>query len=107
MTVLAKDRIGKCHYTITLQGRMLVCEMRGYGLKATETQKLRKGADFNTQAAKLTLKMVTLERRMRDLARLTTQLAANNVTGVARLVEPSVRRPARGVNPLTSLMEQV
>ncbi len=107
--ILAKDKIGGCRYVIKIKGKMLVCEMRGYGLKATETEKLktRKHDHFAFDAAALRDKMVRLERRMHDLARLTEQLKSNGVSGVARLPETSVRRKAKGVNPLTALMAKV
>ncbi|MGV0949255.1 MAG: hypothetical protein ACOYB3_01190 [Azonexus sp.] len=102
---LAKDKIGGCRYVVTVRGNLLTVTMRGYGLKATDSQKItRKGDEFNYDAAALTTKMVALERRMRDLARLTTQLTENNhLTGVARLSEASVSRPAKGVNPLSKI----
>jgi len=103
---LAKDKIGGCRYVVTVRGTMLTVTMRGYGLKATDSQRISrsKTGHFNYDAAALTAKMVSLERRMRDLARLTTQLTDNNhLTGVARLSEASVVRPAKGVNPLSKI----
>ena len=96
--VLAKDKIGGCRYVVTLRGSTLIVEMRGYGLKATDSQRTRRTkGKFNYDAAKLGDKMVVLERRMRALARLTTQLKVNHVTGIPTMNE---RRPARGRNPL-------
>ena len=99
---IAKDKLGGCRYCITVTGTTLRCTMRGYGLEAFETQKITRKANghFNYDAAALKDKMVTLERRMRELARLTTALKANGLSGVARTSGSSVRRPAKGVNPL-------
>lgn len=109
--ILAKDKIGECRYTIKLTGGKLVCEMRGYGLKATETETLkrRRHDHFAFDAAALRDKMVRLEQRMRNLARLTTQLQANNLTGVVAVssAQPSLKRPARGVNPIEALKSKV
>lgn len=109
--ILASDKIGGCRYTITIKGDQLVCVMKGYGLRAQEVQPLGKGRKdhFSFDAAALRDKMVTLERRMRDLARLQTSLTANNqLSGVARpLRGSSVARPAKGVNPLSKLMSKV
>lgn len=103
-TTIAKDKIGGCRYVITATGTTLRCTMRGYGLEAFETQPVtRQGKRFNYDAAALKDKMVTLERRMRELARLSTLLKNNGLSGVARTSGSSVRRPARGVNPLTSI----
>lgn len=101
---IAKDNLGGCKYRITITGTTLRCTMRGYGLEAFETQPVtRQGKRFNYDADALKEKMVTLERRMRELARLTTVLKGNGISGVARTSGPSVRRPARGVNPLNSI----
>lgn len=108
-TILAKDKIGKCRYTVSISGSTLTVTMRGYGLEAYDSQRvvLDGKGKFNYCAAKLTEKMVRLEQRMRNLARLTTQLQANGLTGVVKVTEPvrssTVRRKARGVNPLDKL----
>ena len=103
--ILAKDKLGGCRYIVSVAGTTLRCTMRGYGLEAVETQEInRRGKHFNYDADALRAKMVTLERRMRELARLTTVLLKNNdLTGIEKLrsTKSSVRRPARGVNPLT------
>lgn len=104
--ILARDRMGKCRYVVSLTGTTLRVVMRGYGLEAFDTQevKRRKGkkVHFNDYAHLLTDKMVTLERRMGALARLTTQLKANGITGVAR-TSSSVRHPSHKVNPLSKI----
>lgn len=104
---LAKDKLGKCRYVVTLTGTTLKVVMDGYGFRGqatveTTTKRKRK-PHFNDYAHLLTGQMVTLERRLGELARLTNALKANKVTGVARSVASSVRRPARGVNPLDSI----
>lgn len=87
-TILAKDKIRGCTYVVTISGKLLTVTMSGYGLVAKDTQKVtRVGSEFNYDAALLAEKMVTLERRMRDLARITTQLKANEVTGVPTFTE--------------------
>lgn len=95
-TVLAKDKIGGCRYEVAIQGSLLTVTMRGYGLKATDTQKISriKSGHFNYDAEKLKEKMVTLERRMRELARLTAVLQANHVTGVPHMTEAKAAKPA-------------
>jgi hypothetical protein len=96
-----------------LSGSTLTVTMRGYGLEARDSQRvvLDGKGKFNYCAAKLTEKMVRLEQRMRNLARLTTQLQANGLTGVVKVEEPvrssTVRRKARGVNPLDKLKKLV
>ena len=104
-TTIAKDKLGGCKYRVTVTGTTLRCTMRGYGLEAFETQEISRRANghFNYDADSLKVKMVTLERRMRDLARLTTALKANGLTGVARTSGSSVRRPVRGVNPFSKI----
>lgn len=108
---LASDKIGGCRYTITIKGDQLVCVMKGYGLKAQEVQPLTKGRKdhFSFDAAALRDRMVRLERRMRDLARLQTSLTAeNNLSGVARPPQASsVSRPSRGVNPFEKALKAV
>ncbi len=96
--ILAKDKMGKCSYVVRLVGKDLVAKMQGYGLEGTETHRCTH-KDFNDDVAAHKEKMRLLERRMGDLARLTTALQANNISGVARLATPSVRRKATGVNP--------
>ena len=104
---LAKDKIGGCRYVVTVRGTMLTVTMRGYGLKATDSQRISraKNGHFNYDAQALRDKMVTLERRMRDLARLTTTLQQNN--GLSGVVRPpsrsNVSRPTTGVNPLSKI----
>lgn len=109
ISTLAEDKIGGCRYAVTVKGRLLTVTLRGYGLKAVDTQKIshKRNGHFNYDAEALTQKMVLLERRMRELARLTTVLKANSLTGVARLSKASEARPAKKVKSLKSLFSKI
>lgn len=102
---IAKDNLGGCKYRITITGTTLRCTMRGYGLELFETQEVTRKANghFNYDADALKEKMRTLERRMCELARLTTALKANGLSGVARTSGKAARRTARGKNPLEAI----
>ena len=108
---IAKGMIRKARYNVTLSSTTLRVTMTGYGLKASETHELqftqtKHGLD-NRDAAILADKMTVLENRMASLARLVTQLEANGLSGVTRTSGPSVSKKAKGVNPLTALMNKV
>lgn len=104
---LAKDKLGKCRYVVTLTGTTLKVVMNGYGFQGQATveitTKRKRKPHFNDYAHLLKGQMVDLERNLGKLKRLTDALKANQVTGVAWSFAPSVRRPARGVNPLDSI----
>ena len=104
--ILAEDKLGKCRYVVTLTGTTLKVVMNGYGFQGQATvevtTKHKVKPHFNDYAHLLTGQMVTLERRLGELKRLNDALQGNKVVRVAR-TSSSVRRPARGVNPLDSI----
>jgi hypothetical protein len=103
-SVIAKDKIGKCRYIIRQAGRMLTITMMGYGLKAIKTYQCR-CRDFNHDAQIVRDRLlVPMVRDMEQLARLSTRLGLNLISGIPPVGgngKPS--RPARGKNPLDSI----
>lgn len=108
--VLARDKIGGCKYTVSIRGNQLICVVVGYGYRAQDVQDL-KDPEFNYDAEALRNKLVSLERRMRDLSRLSDKLAKENGLTATAPVEPAApvakTKVPKNEDIISKLMEAV